>query len=243
MTDTQVAHPISTHHEQADLTLNGVEIYDATLSAASNTFKGKLGLISSFSDETGVIASACKEILQHGQLETDQGRYLRHQRDNVYLCDGGLDGYLINAKTGVTGITAELDGANVILKGDGVENVDIAQKDYSVTTSGTGSIDQGATRRSADTGTQTQRIAFGSADLAVGRVLTLTFDPTSATNPAGTSADASALLSLDGRYGALKFGHTVASGESAGDVATAFYNLILNRVDTIDESRRSRPTR
>ena len=46
-------------------------------------------------------------------------------------------------------------------------------------------------------------------------------------------ADASALLSLDGRYGALKFGHTVAEGESAGDVATAFYNLILNRVDAV----------
>ena len=111
--------------------------------------------------------------------------------------------------------------------------MDIAQNDYSVTTSGTARLIR-ALHGSADTGTQTQRIAFGSADLAVGRVVTLTFDPTSA-YPAGTSADASALLSLDGRYGALKFGHTVASGESAGDVATAFYNLILNRVANPDE--------
>ena len=139
----------------------------------------------------------------------------------------------INAKTGVTGITAELDGANVILKGDGVENVDIAQNDYSLPRLVQARLTRALHAARLTRAAQTQRIAFGSADLAVGRVLTLTFDPTSATNPAGTSADASALLSLDGRYGALTFGHTVASGESAGDVATAFYNLILNRVDAV----------
>ena len=32
----------------------------------------------------------------------------------------------------------------------------------------------------------------------------------------------------------MTIGHTVASGESAGDVATAFYNLILNRVNVVD---------
>ena len=42
LTDTQVAATLSKHAtEQADLTLNGVEIYDATLSAASSTFQGK----------------------------------------------------------------------------------------------------------------------------------------------------------------------------------------------------------
>ena len=240
LTDTQVAATLSKHAttEQADLTLNGVEIYDATLSAASNTFQGKLDLINSFTDETGVVASAYYEksfntanwTLIKGDTFDINGTTITISATVVSTVAA------INAKTGVTGITAELDGANVILKGDGVENVDIAQNDYSVTTSGTGSIDQGATRRSADTGTQTQRIAFGSADLAVGRVLTLTFDPTSATNPAGTSADASAILSLDGRYGALTFGHTVASGESAGDVATAFYNLIMNRVAVVDRT-------
>ena len=32
----------------------------------------------------------------------------------------------INNQTGVTGVTAEQDGSNVILKGDGVENVTFA---------------------------------------------------------------------------------------------------------------------
>ena len=63
LTDTQVAATLGQHSttEQADLTLNGVEIYDATLSPASNTFQGKLDLINSFSDETGVVASAYYE--------------------------------------------------------------------------------------------------------------------------------------------------------------------------------------
>ena len=238
LTNTQVAATLSKHAttEQADLTLNGVEIYDATLSAASNTFQGKLDLINAFSDETGVVASSYYEktfntanwTLVKGDTFDLNGTAITISATVVSTVAA------INNATGTTGITATLDGANVILKGDGVENVDIAQNDYSVTTSGTGAIYQAPARRSADTGTSTQRIAFGSADIAVGRVLTLTIDPTSATNPAGTSADASAILSLDGRYSALTFGHTVASGESAGDVATAFYNLILNRVNVVD---------
>lgn len=240
LTNTQVAATLSQHAttEQADLTLNGVEIYDATLSAASNTFQGKLDLINSFSDETGVVASAYYEksfntadwTLVSGDTFDINGTAITISATVVSTVAA------INSATGSTGITATLDGANVILKGDGVENVDIAQNDYSVTTSGTGAIYQAPARRSADTGTSTQRIAFGSADLAVGRVLTLTFDPTSATNPAGTSADASNIFDLDGTDSALTFGHTVASGESAGDVATAFYNLILNRVNTVDRA-------
>ena len=124
----------------------------------------------------------------------------------------------------------------MILKGDGVENVDIAQNDYSITTSGTGYTYQAPARRSADTADQTQRIAFGSADIAVGRVLTLTFDPTSATNPDGASAPTSGWLSIGGADSAITLGHTVAAGESAGDVATAFYNLIMNRAVAVDRA-------
>jgi len=141
----------------------------------------------------------------------------------------------INAATGTTGITATLDGANVILKGDGVENVDIAQNDYSITTSGATATSQASARRSADTADQTQRIAFGSADIAVGRVLTLTFDPRSATDPDGVSAATNTILSLAGNT-TLTLGYTVQSGDSAGDVATAFHNLIMNRVAAVSRA-------
>ena len=196
LTNTQVAATLSKHAttEQADLTLNGVEIYDATLSAASNTFQGKLDLINAFSDESGVVASAYYEktfntanwTLVKGDTFDLNGTAITISATVVSTVTA------INAQTANTGITATLDGANVILKGDGVENVDIAQNDYSITTN-TGYTYRSPARRSADTGTSTQRIAFGSADIAVGRVLTLTIDPTSATDPDGTSADASAI--------------------------------------------------
>lgn len=233
LTDAQVSATLSKHAttEQADLTLNGVEIYDATLSAASNTFQGKLDLINSFSDETGVVASAYYEktfntanwTLVSGDSFDINGTQISISSTVVSTVAA------INAATGTTGITATLDGANVILKGDGVENVDIAQNDYSITTSGATATSQASARRSADTADQTQRIAFGSADIAVGRVLTLTFDPTSATDPDGTSAATNTILSLAGNT-TLTFGYTVQSGDSAGDVATAFHNLIMNRV-------------
>ena len=240
LTNAQVSATLSKHSttEQADLTLNGVEIYDATLSAASNTFQGKLDLINSFSDETGVVASAYYEktfntanwTLIKGDTFDLNGTAITISATVVSTVAA------INAQTGVTGITATLDGANVILKGDGVENVDIAQNDYSITTSGTGYTYQAPARRSADTADTTQRIAFGSADIAVGRVLTLTFDPTSATNPDGASAPTSGWLSIGGADSAITLGHTVAAGESAGDVATAFYNLIMNRAIAVDRA-------
>lgn len=236
LTDAQVSATLSKHAttEQADLTLNGVEIYDATLSAASNTFQGKLDLINSFSDETGVVASAYYEktfntanwTLVSGDSFDINGTQISISSTVVSTVAA------INAATGTTGITATLDGANVILKGDGVENVDIAQNDYSITTSGATATSQASARRSADTADQTQRIAFGSADIAVGRVLTLTFDPRSATDPDGTSAGTNTILSLAGNT-TLTFGYTVQSGDSAGDVATAFHNLIMNRVAAV----------
>jgi flagellin len=236
LTDAQVTATLSKHSttEQADLTLNGVEIYDATLSAASNTFQGKLDLINSFSDETGVVASAYYEksfntanwTLIKGDTFDINGTTITISATVVSTVAA------INNATGTTGITATLDGANVILKGDGVENVDIGQNDYSITTSGTGYTYQAPARRSADSADMTQAIAFGSADIAVGRVLTLTFDNTSATNPDGASAPTSSILSIAGDT-TLTLGYTVQSGDSAGDVATAFYNLIMNRVHAV----------
>jgi flagellin len=236
LTDAQVTATLGQHTttEQADLTLNGVEIYDATLSPASNTFQGKLDLINSFSDETGVVASAYYEktfntanwTLVSGDTFDLNGTQISISSTVVSTVAA------INNATGTTGITATLDGANVILTGDGVENVDIAQNDYSITTSGTGATTQASARRSADTADQTQRIAFGSADIAVGRVLTLTFDPTSATDPDGVSAATNSILSLPGDE-TLTLGYTVQAGDSAGDVATAFHNLIMNRVAAV----------
>ena len=134
----QVAATLSKHAttEQADLTLNGVEIYDATLSAASNTFQGKLDLINAFSDETGVVASAYYEkTFNTANWTLIKGDTFDLNGTTITISATVARRYTaINNATGVTGITAEQDGANVILKGDGVENVTFVQNDYSVTT-------------------------------------------------------------------------------------------------------------
>ena len=88
---------------------------------------------------------------------------------------------------------------------------------------------QPAARRSADTADQTQRLSFGAADIAVGRVITLTFDNTAASDPDGVANGANAILSM-AAGATLTFGYTVQTGDSAGDVATAFHNLINNKI-------------
>ena len=232
LTDAQVAATLSQNSttEQADLTLNGVEIYDATLSAASNTFQGKLDLINSFSDETGVVASSYYE----KTFDTSNWTLIKGDTIDINGTTITLSATVastvtaINNQTGVTGVTAEQDGANVILKGDGVENVTFEQNDYSLT-----AATQASGRRSADTGSQTQRIAFGAADVQVGRVFTLTFDATAATDPDGTAPTPAGYLSF-ATTTSVTLGYTVASGDSAGDVATAFHDLLQKRALDVD---------
>ena len=216
--------------EQADLTLNGVEIYDATLSAASNTFQGKLDLINSFSDETGVVASSYYE----KTFDTSNWTLIKGDTIDINGTTITLSATVastvtaINAQKALTGVTAEQDGSSVILKGDGVENVTFEQNDYSLT-----AATQAGARRSADTADQTQRIAFGAADVQVGRVFTLTFDMTAATDPDGGAPTPANYLSLTTAT-TVKLGYTVESGDTAGDVATAFHDLIQTRAADVD---------
>jgi len=234
MTDAQISAAFSQQSstEQADLSINGVEIYDATLSAASTTFQGKLDLINAFSDETGVVASAYYE------KTFDTSNWTLVAGDTFDLNGTSITVAAtvastvtnINNQTALTGITAEVDGSSVILKGDGVENVTFEQNTYSLQ-----AVTQASGRRSADTGTSTQRISFGSTDIVAGRVLTLTLDKTAATNPDGnaTAADMETFLSITVAE-TLTFGYTVESGDSAGDVAQAFHDLVMARVRAVD---------
>ena len=168
LVDTSVAATLGKHTttEQADLTLNGVEIYDATLSAASNTFRA------TGPDQRVLRRERCgrvcllREDLQHSELDTREGRHVRPERfDNHVSATVASTVSAINAKTANTGITAEVDGSNVILKGDGVQNVTFVQNDYTVSTNN----NQAESRRSADTADQTQRISFASTDIVAGR--------------------------------------------------------------------------
>ena len=230
MVDTSVAATLGKHTttEQADLTLNGVEIYDATLSAASNTFQGKLDLINAFTDETGVVASAYYE------KTFDTSNWSLVAGDTFDLNGTSITVAAtvaatvtnINAATANTSITAEQDGSSVILKGDGVQNVTFEQNTYTLQ-----AVTQAGARRSADTPDATQRISFGATDVVTGRVLTLTIDSTAATDPDGVQAAAT----LESHLGTttaqtVTFSYTVTAADSAADVAIAFHELIMARV-------------
>ena len=217
--------------EQADLTINGVEIYDELLTGATNTFQGKLDMINAFSDETGVVASA------HYERVFDLSNV-------TYVADDTLDingttisvganatalAANINAVTASTGLTAELDGQNLILKGDGIQNVDIASNDY--TLAATNAV---AARRSADVAAMTQIISFSAGDVTEGRVLQITVDVSSATDPDGTGNDVNILGLTAGTTDTVTFSHTVTSGQSRGDVHEAFRDLMNLHVHETD---------
>ena len=216
---------------QADLTINGVEIYDDTLSPLSSTFQGKLDLINSFSDETGVVASAYFERI----IDTSSTTFVSGDTftlNGVSITVGATLAATVTAINGASGantalhgITASAEGTNLILRGDGVQNVNMVTQDYSLA-----SVTQAPARRTGDSTTLAQVVTFGGSagagDLAKGRVLTLTIAGT-------TNGDANTQLGLAATTTAsVTYSYTVASGATAGTVANAFRDLIL--LDIVD---------
>ena len=103
---------------QTDLTINGVAIYDADIT--TTTFAKKLEAINSFSEETGVVASAWFE-----KSYDFSGIVFGASTDKVYingtqLALGASVSALvtnINAAAGPDGLTATQKGDNIILSG------------------------------------------------------------------------------------------------------------------------------
>lgn len=199
---------------KADLMINGVGIYDDALTADSNTFQGKLDMINAFSDETNVVASAYYEkifdtsnmtfvdnntITINGKT-VDTGTSLSELVDNI----NGVAG----AVTKSTGITAAYEGNNLILRGDGVQNVNITNNDYEVTS------EAQATMPDLVTAAASRTMTWLAADVQSGRTLTISVSGATLTNLGGASS----------------YSYTVQDGESVGDVATAFYDLIVEDI-------------
>lgn len=214
---------------QADLTINGVEIYDDTMSPLSSTFQGKLDLINSFSDETGVVASAYFERI----IDTSSTQFVASDTmtiNGVSITVGADLAATVTAingssgaNTALHGVTASAEGTNLILRGEGVQNVNITTGTYSLA-----SVTQAEVRRTGDSTTLAQTVTFGGSsgagDLAVGRILTLTIAN-------GKNGDANTLLGLAATTTASQvFTYTVKTADGADDVATAFQDLIVNHI-------------
>ena len=131
------------------------------------------------------------------------------------------------AGTALHGITATSDGQNLILKGDGVQTVNLEHNDFALSSSTT----QAAARRSADTQSMAvpnQILELATGDIAEGRVITLTFDNTTGTVPDGTAVVSSAQSIA--ANSSLTYSYTVESGDTTDDVMDAFARLIAERI-------------
>ena len=200
---------------QADLSINGVEIYDATLSAASNTFQGKLDLINAFSDDSGVVASAYFEKVYDTTDTTFViGNTYRVNGIDVTLTGSTASSFAsqLNTITATTGITAEVNGANLKLSGDGVQNVNIQAIDYELTANTTASN----TAPTFVTAGAQRTVTIDDGDVETGRTIVIT------------------LGSATTHVTATTFTHTVVAGESATDVMQAIYDEIINDVLAAD---------
>jgi flagellin len=115
-----------------ELTINGIEIYEESLSSASTSFQGKLDLINAFTTETDVIASAYFE----KSFDFSNVTYVTGQTFDINGTGITMAGDLattvanINAATGTTGVTATVNGNNVVLKGNNVQQVTIGNYEY-----------------------------------------------------------------------------------------------------------------
>lgn len=197
---------------QADLVINGVDIYDTALTSASSTFQGKLDMINAFSDETNVVASSYYERV----FDTSNTTFVANNTVSINGKDVEYGATLsalvtnINAVKASTGITASSEGNNLILKGDGVQNVNIVNNNYTVTSEAQATLATVLTAGNSRTATWT------SADVQAGRTLTMYFS-------AG-----SGLSNISAK--AQTFSYTVASGDTKATVATKFYDLIAKSI-------------
>lgn len=134
----------TTEWNKTDLTINGVEIYDADIT--TDSMQGKLDAINNFSDDTGVIASAYFEKLidMTDSHAGSDGAAKDFYSDDLVMINGVTASYgaslgalvtNINADTTTHGIKAEQKGNNLILKGTNVAGIQI---DMSGSVAGTG---------------------------------------------------------------------------------------------------------
>ena len=201
---------------KGDLVINGVEMFDANID--TDSFKGKLDMINAFSQQTGVVASAAFE--QTFAIDTSE-----IVEGDVYRLNGtkitigatttvaGVAA-LINAKSDEIGLSATVNGSNLVLSGDNVQsltinNETVAEKSDALTS--TTSAGGGAT-------TDNTVINILDADVKEGRTFKLVISGGSGTNTDGTVT------------------YTAGSGDDAEDVANGLRAALRASLSGYDDT-------
>lgn len=138
----------TTAWDQNALQINGVNIYNSSISTA--TFQGKLDAINNFSDQTGVVAYANLDTtltFTAGNLAgfDANGKQIKINGVTAYTVTAattsttvGAIASAINAVTSATGITATVSGLNIRLSGTNITSIKIEEASFggTATTSG-----------------------------------------------------------------------------------------------------------
>ena len=112
---------------KGDLVINGVEMFDANIE--TDSFKGKLDMINSFSQQTGVVASAAFEqsfAIMHSEIVEGDVYHLNGTKITIGATTtvAGVAA-LVNAKSDEIGLKATVNGSNLVLSGDNVQSLTI----------------------------------------------------------------------------------------------------------------------
>ena len=181
-------------------------------------------MINAFTDETNVVASAYYErvfdtsnitfvdnnTVSINGVSIEYGTSLSELVDNINNTD--MDGVttVTGAGTQIHGVTASYEGQNLILRGDGVQNVNIQNNDYTVASEAETTIPSLVTAGASRTAT------WVAADVKAGRTLTLSIAATSGIQALGGTAQS--------------FSYTVTSSDTVSTVADKFYDLIVEQM-------------
>jgi flagellin len=209
---------------KGDITLNGVEIYEATLSNDSDSFQGKLDLINAFQTETGVIASAYFEKTFDFSNVTFISGINFDINGTAIAMSSTLASTVanINAATSAHGLQATINGQNVKLVGNNVQHVQIDNFEYDIDDDFEAEISAMADK--TDVAGTARTVSLANLNFTAGLTLTMTFGTGGIINNVGGGA--SQLLTGDGRV----VSYTVESGDSQLDIANGFRQAINDHI-------------
>ena len=207
---------------KGDLSINGVEMFDADID--TDSLAGKLDLINSKSVETGVTASSFFEQtfaidtdnLVENDIVTINGTEITVGASGVNTIDQFVTN--INAQNDKTGLTATRNGNNITLSGENVQALTISYKtgaEIKTASSTLTSAMDAAT--SGSSGATARVLTITDADVVEGRTFTL-----DAGTPGNSGFD----------FTAANTTYTAKAGDTGLEVVQALANLLRLQSNT-----------
>ena len=207
---------------QGDLTINGVEMFDANI--ATDSLAGKLNLINANSVKTGVTASSFFEQtfaidtanLVENDIVTINGTEITVGASGVKTIDQFVTN--INAQNDKTGLTATRNGNNITLSGENVQALTIGYKTGAEIKTASATLTSAMDAATTGSSGATARVlTITDADVVEGRTFTL-----DAGTPGNSGFD----------FTAANTTYTAQAGDTGLEVVQGLANLLRLQSNT-----------